>query len=119
MKCISEIGVFDQLVLETCFRDRGIVWLCMKRVSWIGVLFRDIPLPSFFLMVLLWFLFISQCELGCISLSTTLIFCFYTMSSPASFYVQVGLDNLERPLNCSPSPRAQVRGLIGLLFIDD
>ena len=38
------------------------------------------------------------------------------MSSPASSYVQVGLDNLERPLNRSPSPHAQVRGLIGLLI---
>ena len=43
----------------------------------------------------------------------------FTMSSPASSYVQVGLDNLEYPLNCSPSPCAQVRGLIGLCFIVD
>ena len=41
------------------------------------------------------------------------------MSSPSSSYVQVDLDNLECPINCSPSPRAQVRGLIGLLLVDD
>ena len=112
---------------ETCFKDRGIDWLCMKRVSEIGVLIR-IVFFSCFLHALLsvapfLFLLISRCT--CLSfcyplplilpLSPTLL----TMSSPASSYVQVGLDNLERPLNHSPSPRAQVRGLIGLLFVDD
>ena len=62
----------------------------------------------------LWFVLLSS-----IPFLLPLVSYHYTMSSPSSSYVQVGLDNLERPLNCSPSPRAQVRGLIGLLLIYD
>ena len=114
-------------VFETCFRDRGIDQLCMKHVLEIGVLtlgffplFRFVPSVGNFLLS---FLLISPLDYGlflCPHLSTLpLIYPFYTISSPASFYVQIGLDNLERPLAHSPSPCAQVRGLIGLLFVDN
>ena len=111
-------------VLETRFRDRGIDWLCVKRVSGIGVLIQVVsfcfpffPLPGSSSLL---FLLISRCNCGSFHYPQLLILpsisYLHTMSSPASSYIQIGLDNLEQPLNHSPSPRAQVRGLIGLLI---
>ena len=92
---------------------------CLKRVSEIGVLI-EVPfvVPSFILLP--WWLFTIECGVFFIRLGFW--YCFSlphlppsphfisSMSSPSSSYVQVGLDNLECPLNRSPSPRAQVRG---------
>ena len=119
---------------EMCFRDRGTDGLCMKRVSKIGVLigcvetrFRDrrvdlgfsfvgslfSPLCPLYPSDIVGFLYKST-RSGLIPLSPSLPLStrslVITMSSPSSSYVQVGLDNLERPLNRSPSPHAQVRG---------
>ena len=113
-------GVYYDMmaVYETRFRDRGIDWLCMKRVSEIGVLIAS---GSFVLPLLP---FVSMLEVAFViksvvwgdyryphsPSSSSIIPCCIIMSSPSSSYVQVGLDNLERPLNRSPSPHAQVRG---------
>ena len=99
-------------------------WLCMKHVSEIGVLiwkmfFCSPPLRlctsvvSVYKPVGWWFIFVTPTP-SCPQSSYS-----YTISSPTSSYVQVGLDNLEWPLNRSPSPCAQVRGLIGLWLVDD
>ena len=115
---------------ETCFRDRGIDWLCMKCVSEIGVLIWDplfvgslfspvIPLSSWYDLVS----FINPPILGWFLHPH--LFLFYlpcllsTMSSTSSSYVHIGMDNLERPLNHSPSPRAQVRGFDWSSFVVD
>ena len=91
MKRVSEIGVlFEVSPIVLCFGP--LPWLI---ISGGMVDFRyKVRLPALFSSIP-------------ISLSPILII---TMSSPSSSYVQVGLDNLERPLNRSPSPRAQVRG---------
>ena len=120
MKHVSEIGVLIGCV-ETCFRDRGIDRLCMRCVSEIGVLiWAFFSLVSFVLPLshlcpddIVAFLY-KLIHPGLISLSPFLPLSSHllpdTMSSPSSSYVQVGLDNLECPLNRSPSPHAQVRG---------
>ena len=122
-------SVYDYMmaVCETCFRDRGIDWLCMKYVSGIGVLIEVCPFCFPFLPsasnLLSWFLLISPFDCGLFLypqlFTLPLISYLYTMSSTASSYVQIGLDNLDQPLNHSPSPHAQVRGLIGLLVAVD
>ena len=108
MKHVSEIGVLIGCV-ETRFRDRGI-----DRSLLCG------PIPPFLcssslvcVFMVEWGFFLYKAQfLVLFSLSPSLFSSssIDTMSSPSSSYVQVGLDNLERPLNCSPSPRAQVRG---------
>ena len=118
---------YIRAVYETCFRDRGIDRLCVKCVSEIGALIEACPFCFPFLPsagnLLSWFLLISLSDCGLFLypqlFTLPLISYLYTMSSPASSYIQIGLDNLERPLNRSPSPRAQVRGLIGLLVAVD
>ena len=67
--------------------------------------FRGVNVASFFYnrLVPVEFPILSSSSLSLHRLSNA-------MSSPSSSYIQVGLDNLERPLNRSPSPRAQVRG---------
>ena len=101
-----------------CFRDRGIDRLCMKHVSLIGVMMQRVifcfPPSSLSDPSSESFLLISSGDCGSFPypqpLVLLLIYPLLTMSSPSSSYVQIGLDNLEHPLNCSPSPRAQVRG---------
>ena len=105
---------------ETCFRNRGIDLEThfMDRVLIRGLLpFYSLSYEGG------WFYIksLSLFEVGFfIPISSPLFFILLsTMSSPSSSYVQVGLDNLERPLNRSPSPRAQVRGFDWSLIIVD
>ena len=50
---------------ETCFGDRGIDWLCMKRVSEIGVLI-EVFIVLFFLVPLLSLLFFRRDDGVCL-----------------------------------------------------
>ena len=106
---------------ETCFRDRGIDQLCVKHVSGIGVVILGL-FPLLFFVPLL-FLFISLLDCGSFPYPhlfiSPLLYYLYTMSSPASSYIQVGLDNLEHPLNRFLSPHAQIRGFDWSLIIVD
>ena len=109
--CFRDRGI-DLAVYETRFRDRGIVcvWsLCSSLSS-----FGSNTVGRFRYKV---------GGLGWLSVSPLPSLPYYSllpiMSSPSSSYVQVGLDNLERPLNRSPSPRAQVRGFDWSLVLVD
>ena len=104
--CFRDRG-FDGAVCEAHFRDRGIdleFFPCVCLVP---------PLSRLCSPDIVAFLYKSS-RSGLIPLSPSLplssLLLSDTMSSPSLSYVQVGLDNLERPLNRSPSPRAQVRG---------
>ena len=102
-------------VYETCFRDRGI-----DRSFFCVLLFYSPSLVRNFLFGVVGFVYKAKFFLMVfphpLSFLPLLV---NTMSSPSSSYVQVGLDNLERPLNRSPSPRAQVRGFDwSSLFVD-
>ena len=105
---------------ETCFRDRGID---------LETRFMDRSIdPGFSSFYSLsyedgWFYInsLSLFEVGFFIPISSLLFIILlsTMSSPSLSYVQIGLDNLERPLNRSPSPRAQVRGFDWSLILVD
>ena len=99
----------------------------MKHVSAIGVLilgfFPLFPFAPSAGRLLTMFFLINPFDCGLFLyphlFTSPLLSYLNTMSAPASSYIQVGLNNLEYPLNHSPSPHAQVRGFDWSLILVD